>query len=71
MGEVVELPTTTYLDIPVERVIRGAAAAKLQSVVVMGWDENGEIYAASSIADGGRVLWLMEKFKAELLRGEG
>ena len=34
----------------------------------MGYTETGEEYFASSIADGGDVLWLMERMKAALLR---
>ena len=33
----------------------------------MGWDKAGKLYAASSITDGGEVLWLMELLKKKLL----
>ena len=67
MADVVIFPGISRLDIPVERVIEGAKNAKLESAVVMGWDDAGVLYFASSYADGGDVLWLMEKAKMALL----
>lgn len=67
MGEVVEPSFITRLDIPVERILRKATEANLTTVVVMGYDANGDEYFASSVSDGGEVLWLMEKCKKRLL----
>ncbi len=67
MGEVLEPSFITTLDIPVERILRKAQEAGLTTVVVMGWDENESLYFASSVSDGGEVLWLMEKCKRDLL----
>lgn len=62
----------TRLDIPVERVLSQAADADLESIVVLGYDQDGVEYFDSSIADGGAVVWLMERLKLQLLRtGEG
>ena len=68
MGEVIQLGGVTRLDIPADRVLEGAMG-KLKSVVVIGYDEAGEEYFASSIADGGEVLWLLERCKQELMGG--
>lgn len=68
MGTVHILAMPTRLDIPAERVLNGAAEAKLERVVVLGYDADGEEYFASSIADGGSVLWLLERLKLRLLR---
>ncbi|MCK5444187.1 MAG: hypothetical protein KAI73_01110 [Rhodospirillaceae bacterium] len=64
---VIELGGITYLDVPVERVC-DSAKQRLHGggVVVIGWDEEGGFYFASSIADGGEVIWLMEKAKLAL-----
>ena len=62
------LKTITILDTPTERVLNGALAQKLQSCFIVGTDENGELYFASSMADGGDVLWWMEQAKLVLLR---
>lgn len=42
---------------------------KLKGVVVIGFDNDGEFYGASSIADGGSVMWLMEVCKRKMLEG--
>lgn len=67
MTNVIELPVVTFLDIPVERIIRKAGEANLETVVIVGWDADGELYFAGSVADGGEVLWLLEKAKRALL----
>lgn len=67
MAEIITLDVITKLDIPVERVIDGAKKADLETAVVIGWDKDGEFYFASNKADGGEVLWLIEKAKKRLL----
>ena len=65
-NNVIPLGNVTRLDVPVDRIL-DAAKGELQSVVVIGWDNEGEFYAASSIADGGEVNWLLDKTKMKLL----
>ena len=67
MDEVVELDMVTRLDLPAERYLRRALEADLEAVVVVGYTQDGEEYFASSIADGGEVLWLLERLKKQLL----
>jgi hypothetical protein len=67
-AEVVELNMVTKLDLPAERVLRRAIEAGVQSVVIVGYDADGEEYFCSSIADGGTAVWLMERCKLKLLR---
>jgi hypothetical protein len=68
--KVVFLNNTTRLNLPAQRVIDGLP--EMEDVVIMGYESTGEIYFASSVADGGSVLWLMEKCKKMLLAvGEG
>lgn len=43
------------------------AAGELDEVVILGWDKNGELFFSSNVADGGTVLWLIEKAKLMLL----
>lgn len=64
---VVNFTGITRLDMDPERVLE-SARGKLKSVVIMGYDEDEEEYFASSIADGGTVIWLMERAKLKLLR---
>jgi len=67
MGEVVELGGVTRLDLPPDRVLE-KAKGKLTGVVIIGYDEDGDEYFASSYADGGTVLWLMERAKLRLFK---
>jgi hypothetical protein len=61
--EVIEFPGTTRLRTPVPRVLASAAGAKLQDVVVIGRDEDGNLYLSSSSPDGPDVIWLIELAK--------
>lgn len=70
MTKVINLPCVTVYNLPPNRVLQGAWS-KLTGVVLIGWDKEGEFYFASSIADGGDVLWLLEKAKKELLEDDG
>jgi len=67
MGVVVPLGNITRLDLPTNRVLEGAKDHCSDGVVVLGFDDDGEFYFASSIADGGSVIWLMEMAKKRLL----
>lgn len=61
------LPVITGLDIPTDRVLQGAIKSNLQGCVVMGYNEDGDLYFASSYGDCGDVLWLIEKAKQSLM----
>jgi hypothetical protein len=65
MGKLEYLDIVTRLDIPPDRVLE-QAKGKLEGVVLLGYDKGGE-YFASSYADGGDVLWLLERCKLRLL----
>lgn len=67
MGDVVDLNIVTRLDVDPRRVIDGAAASDLRSVVILGYTEDGDEYFASSIADGADVVWLLERSKHKLM----
>lgn len=67
MGNVIELPVVTKLDLPPERVIARAGEADLEGVVIIGWKRDGDFYFASSYADGGDVIFLCEMAKKKLL----
>lgn len=68
MSNVVNLPCITRLDLPPDRILEGAQGKGLTGVFVMGYTEDGEVYFASSYADGGTVMWLMELAKKRLLQ---
>lgn len=66
MGKVINLHGVTRLDIPPDRVLQGQHG-KLEHVVVIGWDKDGNESFSSSIADGAQVLWLLERCKKAIL----
>lgn len=64
-AEIIKFRGLTKLDLDPNTVLEGAVD-QLEHVVVMGFDKDGEPYFASSMADGGDVLWLMETLKFRL-----
>jgi hypothetical protein len=59
----------TKLDLPPDRVLE-QAVGKLQGVLVIGFDHEGEFYGASSYADGGNAIWLLEVCKKRILESQ-
>jgi len=66
MSNVIPLGGITKLDLPVDRVLE-SAKEQLEGVILIGYDKEGEEYFASTYADGGDVLWLIERLKKRLL----
>ena len=69
MSNVIPIGGVTKLDIPVDQILEGAKG-KMDTIVIMGYDKDGIEYFASSAADGGDVLWLLERLKKVLLEDE-
>lgn len=67
IDNVIPLGNVTRLDLPSDRVLEEAKRQIKGGVVIMGYDNDGGFYFASSIADGGEVLWLAEMMKKQLL----
>lgn len=67
---VVVLNVITTLDVPPERILKGALHRKVKQLVILGYDEDGDEFFASSIADAGSVMWLMERMKKKLLEAD-
>lgn len=67
MSNVIPLGNITRLDLPVDRVLDGAKG-QLEGIVILGYDKDGNNYFASSYADGGEVLWLLEQCKLSLMQ---
>lgn len=70
-AKVINLNCLTRHDLTAERVLQSAIDADLEGVVLMGYDKGGQHYFASSYADGGTCLWLVEQLKRKLLEMEG
>lgn len=63
---IIPLNCITKLDVPVDRVLEGAKS-QLEGVVIIGYTKDGDEYFASTYADGGEVLWLLERAKIMLM----
>jgi len=63
---IIPLNGLTKLDLPIDRVL-DAAKGELEGVILIGYDIKGDEYFASTYADGGDILWLIERLKKRLL----
>ena len=66
MGKIIPLGGMTTLDLPADRIL-DAAKGQMEGVVIVGFDKDGGVYAASSYADGGTVMWLLEACKTKMV----
>lgn len=67
MGEVVDFDGITTLSLDPDRLLQ-KAIGQLERVIIIGIDKEGAEYFASSEADGGCVVWDLERAKLKLLR---
>lgn len=67
MSNVIPIGGITRLDLPADRVLEGAIG-QMKGVVLIGFDQDGNEYFASTYADGGTVMWLLERCKLQLMR---
>lgn len=65
MAKIIDMGLVTKLDSDIDRVLEGAKG-KLEGCVLIGFDKEGELYCASSYADGGTLLWLLEACKRKM-----
>lgn len=68
MTNVIVLPVVTSLDVPAERILQGALDDDLEHAIVIGRNQDGTIYFASSLADGAEVNWLLDHAKLALFQ---
>lgn len=68
VSNVVDFRPENYIDNP--DAILKKATGELKTVLLIGYDADGNFYARSSICDGGELLWLVETFRHKLLSGE-
>lgn len=71
LDNVVTLGVVTSLDLDPTHVLGGALEKGLQSVVILGYDADGDEFFASSISAGPEILWLMEMLRKRLLEVRG
>jgi hypothetical protein len=68
MGEVVYIGGWTKLPVPSERVLD--AAKKFENVLVLAWDDDGLLYAATSDPDLHSNVCLAQKFVHKAMNGD-
>jgi len=61
------LDVNTTLDIPTDRVVAGLDGVKFDRIMVIGIDEDGDLFCSSSQGRIGDLLLLMERAKDYLL----
>ena len=67
MSNVVPFDGETRLNTDPKLLLESAKEHIGEGVVLIGWDTEENIYFASSLADGGDILWLLEKAKKALM----
>lgn len=65
--DVTILQTVTSLQLPVSRVITGALEAKVEDLVLIGIDENGEFYMATNTPSVADALLYLRKAEHKIL----
>ncbi len=66
MSKIIPFSGITKLDMPPDYILE-ASKEKLEGLIIIGYDKDGDEYFASSYADGGTVIWLLERCKQKLL----
>lgn len=66
MSNVIPFRGITRLDLDPDMVLENSKG-KLEGFMIAGYDKDGNEYFASTYADGGDVLWLLERMKLRLL----
>jgi len=66
MNNVIPIGNLTRLNDNPDKILK-AAIGELEGVVISGFTKDGQLWAASSYADGGTVMWLLEAAKTEMM----
>jgi ABC-type branched-subunit amino acid transport system substrate-binding protein len=67
MGQVIKFHGISRLDLDPNDIIEQIRDLKLDGIVILGYTQDNREFFATSYADGGTVLWLMEQCKRDLL----
>ncbi|MBT6049346.1 MAG: hypothetical protein HOG49_21330 [Candidatus Scalindua sp.] len=66
---IVSFTGKTRHDIPADKILE-RAIGKLDRVVIMGYDRDGEEYLAASMGDRTEVNWIIDRLKYLLISGK-
>lgn len=70
MGKIIKFTGITTLDLDPDAVL-DTLKGELEGFVIAGWAKDGSEYFSSTYADGGTVLWLLERLKKTTIGGTG
>ena len=70
MGEIVSFRGITRFDLDPDQVLENNKG-DLKHVVILGYDKDDKFVFASSMADGGDVVWMLELAKLKLYKITG
>lgn len=66
-ADLVRFPGTTKVNLPAANVLETAVACDLKEAIVIGRNQDGSAFYASSLGDAGHILLELEKFKRMLM----
>lgn len=66
MGKVISIGGVTKLDLNPDMVLENNKG-EFEGLVIIGYDKEGNERFASTYADGGTVMWLLERCKQRLM----
>jgi hypothetical protein len=67
MSNIIDLDMNTTLPVHPDKVLKNTIGI-LQEVVLVGYNNEGEIYCASSTSDTGTLILLLERAKELILK---
>ena len=67
MGDVVQIPVGHCGPIEPAKIVETATTEEFESVMVVGWTKDGNLYVGMSDASIPNALFLMEHVKQELM----
>lgn len=67
MSNVTRFTGITRLDLEPDILLK-EAIGELASCIILGYKKDGEEFFASSLADGGNVVWHLERAKHKLMQ---
>jgi len=70
MGEVVNLPVKTTLDLSATRLRDGVPWDDVETAIVITLDDDGEMQLYGTSSDLRTVLWLCQKVAHKILNGD-
>lgn len=70
MSKVIPFTGISRLDLDPDRMLE-SNMGQLEGFVICGYDKDGGEVFASTYADGGTVLWLLERCRKKLLESAG